>query len=236
MQMKVAIMQPYFFPYIGYFQMIKAVDAFVFYNDVNYIKQGWINRNRLLVNKEAKYITIPLKRLSSFSLIKNIEINPELKEYKTMLKTIEMAYKKAPYFHAVFTLVKEVLNKEYKTLDEITIQSIKRCCEYLDIKTQFYIASKDFANTKGLERVERLQTICKQLNANHYINALGGQELYTKEDFAKENIQLQFIQSKPINYQQFNNEFVPWLSIIDVLMFNSKEEIKELLNQFELIK
>ena len=234
--MKVAIMQPYFFPYIGYFQLINAVDYFVFYDDVNYIKQGWINRNRILVNNEAKYITIPLKKLSSFIPIKNIEINPELKEYKTMLKTIEMAYKKAPYFHAIFNLINEVLNKEYKTLAEITIKSVKSCCEYLDIKTQFYVASEDFATTKGLERAERLQTICKQLHANQYINALGGQELYSKEDFTKEKIQLQFIQSKAITYKQFGNHFVPWLSIIDVLMFNSKEEVKELLNQFELIK
>jgi hypothetical protein len=234
MQMKVAIMQPYFFPYIGYFQMIKAVNAFVFYDDVNYINRGWINRNRILVNEEPSFITIPLLKASQNKLINETEIIQH-KEYLKMAKTIEMAYKKAPYFHAVFNLVNEVLNKEYKTLAEITIQSIKTCCEYLDIKTQFYIASKNFANTKGLERAERLQTICKQLNANHYINALGGQELYTKEGFAKENIQLQFIQSNPINYQQFNNEFVPWLSIIDVLMFNSKEEIKEKLNKFELI-
>jgi hypothetical protein len=234
MQMKVAIMQPYFFPYIGYFQMIKAVNAFVFYDDVNYINRGWINRNRILVNEEPSFITIPLLKASQNKLICETEIIQN-KDYLKILRTIEMSYKKAPYFHAVFNLVNEVLNKEYKTLAEITIQSIKTCCEYLDIKTQFYIASKNFANTKGLERAERLQTICKQLNANHYINALGGQELYTKEGFAKENIQLQFIQSNPINYQQFNNEFVPWLSIIDVLMFNSKEEIKEKLNKFELI-
>jgi hypothetical protein len=233
--MKVAIMQPYFFPYIGYFQLINAVDYFVFYDDVNYIKQGWINRNRILVNNEAKYITIPLKKLSSFIPIKNIEINPELKEYKTMLRTIEMTYKKAPYFHAVFTLVNEVFNKEYKTLSEITFQSIKSCCEYLDIKTKFHISSVEFATTKGLERAERLQAICKQLNANHYINALGGQELYTKEAFAKENIQLEFIQSLPIEYKQFENDFVPWLSIIDVLMFNSPEEIQSMLNKYDLV-
>ena len=233
--MKVAIMQPYFFPYIGYFQLINAVDNFVFYDDVNFINRGWINRNRILVNEQPAYFTIPLLKASQNKSICETEIIQN-KDYLKILRTIEMTYKKAPYFHAVFTLVNEVFNKEYKTLSEITFQSIKSCCEYLDIKTKFHISSVEFATTKGLERAERLQAICKQLNANHYINALGGQELYTKEAFAKENIQLEFIQSLPIEYKQFNNKFVPWLSIIDVLMFNSKEEVKELLNQFELIK
>ena len=233
--MKVAIMQPYFFPYIGYFQLINAVDNFVFYDDVNFINRGWINRNRILVNEQPAYFTIPLLKASQNKSICETEIIQN-KDYLKILRTIEMTYKKAPYFHAVFTLVNEVFNKEYKTLAEITIKSVKSCCEYLDIKTQFYVASEDFATTKGLERAERLQTICKQLHANQYINALGGQELYSKEDFTKEKIQLQFIQSKAITYKQFGNHFVPWLSIIDVLMFNSKEEVKELLNQFELIK
>ena len=215
--MKVAIMQPYFFPYIGYFQLINAVDNFVFYDDVNFINRGWINRNRILVNEQPAYFTIPLLKASQNKSICETEIIQN-KDYLKILRTIEMTYKKAPYFHAVFTLVNEVFNKEYKTLAEITIKSVKSCCEYLDIKTQFYVASEDFATTKGLERAERLQTICKQLHANQYINALGGQELYSKEDFTKEKIQLQFIQSKAITYKQFGNYFVPWLSIIDVLM------------------
>lgn len=230
------MMQPYIFPYIGYFQMIKAVDTFVFYDDVNFIKQGWINRNRILVNKKDFLFTIPLKKQNSFEWIKNTNINQKLYEVwqKKFLQTLEQNYKKAPFFNEVFKFVKETLSEKNETISELAINSIQKSVTYLDLRTVFQTSSESYQN-RGMERQERLIDICKQENATHYINALGGQELYKKEDFQKEGIRLSFIKSNPIEYKQFKNEFVPWLSIIDVLMFNSKEETLKLLDNYELI-
>ncbi|HMX76933.1 MAG TPA: WbqC family protein [Saprospiraceae bacterium] len=233
--MTAAIMQPYFMPYIGYFQMVYAVDAFVFYDDVNYIKQGWINRNRILINGESRFITVPLIQAGSFKMIKDTEIDYRRNELVKLLKAIELAYKKAPFFEEIFPLTAQILEKEYINIAELAKESIVRVSDYLSITTRFYTSSTDFPESRGLDKAERLQAICKKINAEKYINAIGGQELYSKEEFFKENIQLQFIKSLPIAYKQFGNEFVPWLSILDVLMFNSKEEVKKMLTQFELV-
>lgn len=234
--MKIAVMQPYIFPYIGYFQMINAVDKFVFYDDVNFIKQGWINRNKILVSGKDYLFTLPLKNASSFTLISETLINEILFEKWKLkfLQTLEQSYKKAPYFYDVFPIINKVLDGEYKTISQCAIKSIKSVSEYMGIKTEFIISSEAYQN-KELERQERLIDICKQEKSNHYINALGGQELYKKEDFLKEGIQLNFIKPLPIEYKQFNNIFVPWLSIIDVLMFNDKQTVKDMLNQYTLI-
>lgn len=233
--MKIAIMQPYFLPYIGYFQMIKAVDAFVFYDDVNYINRGWINRNRILINGQPKYFNVPLIKASQNKLINEIQVNKDSKDYSNLLKTIEMAYKRAPYFEQVYQVLENLLNKDYNTVDEITIKSIKEISNYLEIPTKFLISSIDFPKTRGMDKAKRLKAICKKTNSTNYINAIGGQDLYSKEDFAKENINLKFIKSLPIEYKQFDNEFVPWLSIIDVLMFNSQREVNKMLDNFKLI-
>lgn len=234
--MKLAIMQPYVFPYIGYFQMVNAVDKFVFYDDVNFIKQGWINRNRILVSNKDFLFTVPLKSVSSFSLIKDTYINTNIYEkwQHKFLVTLEQSYKKAPYFTEIQALVNKILNSGKETINELAIDSIQVISEYLNIDTQFYTSSERY-NNKGMEKEERLLDICKSEGATQYINAIGGQELYKKENFDIHGIQLNFIKPLPIEYKQFNNEFVPWLSIIDVLMFNSKEEIQIMLEQYELI-
>lgn len=233
--MTAAVMQPYFFPYIGYFQMINAVDVFVFYDDVNFIKGGWINRNRMLMNGSDKLFTVPLKDASSFKLIKEVEINNEVPAYSKILTTIAQSYKKAPFFSEVFPIIESVLRSPSSTSGDLAILSIKAVNEYLGITSVLKRSSVDFADTKGLDRAERLIAICKKTGAEQYINAVGGQELYTKEYFASNGIELKFIKSEPIDYKQFDNEFVPWLSIIDVLMFNSKDEVQKMLNCFELI-
>ncbi len=159
-------MQPYLFPYIGYFQMIHSVDAFVFYDDVNYINRGWVNRNRILINGDANYFTVPLLNASQNKLINEIEINYTAKEYKNLTKTIEMAYKKAPYFSVVYPLVSEIIVGQYKSLAEIAIHSIKECSQYLGLQSKFYVSSQDFSNTRGMEKAERLQSICKKTRSN----------------------------------------------------------------------
>lgn len=233
--MKIAVMQPYVFPYIGYFQMIKSVDVFVFYDDVNFIKGGWINRNRILLNGEAKYLTIPCKSISSNKPINDIEINYALKDYDNLLKNINQAYSKAPYFNEVYSLCQSILEKRFKSVSELAIYSCMEISKYLDINTEFRVSSEKFQSSYGQDRSNRLIHIVKLLNGDSYINAIGGQELYDKDTFKREGIDLHFIKSLPIEYKQFNNEFVPWLSIIDVMMFNSVEDIQLLLEKYELV-
>lgn len=234
--MKVAIMQPYFFPYIGYFQLIQAVDVFVFYDDVNFIKKGWINRNRILANNNKDYLfTAPLVESSQNKKINEIDVFITEKWKDKFLKNINETYFKAPYFESTFEVVLRVLNGKFKTISELSISSIMQVSEFLELPTKFKISSIDFSETKALKGAERLFEICNTSNVNTYINPIGGKELYSKEQFLKRNIELYFIKSNPIQYKQFNNEFVSWLSIIDVLMFNSKEEIKELLNNYQLV-
>ena len=227
--MRLAIMQPYFFPYIGYFQLINAVNKFVFYDDVNYIKGGWINRNNILVNGEKIYITLNLKESSSFKKINQIYIIGKTEKLK---KTIKQSYSKAPYFDQVFPVIEEIILyiNNSSLISEIAIISVIKTSEYLGLKTVFEISSDKYYETKSLEKSERLIKICKLNNTDTYINSIGGKELYKKETFIKDKIDLFFLQSKITEYEQFGNDFIPYLSIIDVMMFNSPVEIQEMLN------
>lgn len=231
---KVAVMQPYFFPYIGYFQLIHAVDVFVIYDDVNFMKKGWVNRNNILVNNAKSLVTLPLTKASQNSLIKELSINMDDKWKENFLKTIKFNYSKAPFYSQVYGILQNLFDNEIKELSNFLLQSIIAVNEYIGIETEIVKSSKVYNNIE-LGRKERLIDICKQEKSSHYINAIGGMELYNKEDFAEEGITLNFIKTNLVDYVQFNNEFVPYLSIIDVLMFNSKEKVLEMLNEYDLI-
>ena len=230
---KVAIMQPYFFPYIGYWQALNAVDEYVLYDDVTYIKGGWINRNNILINKQASLITLPLEGASSFKKINEISVTSNAKVKEKLCKSISMAYAKAPYFNDVYPLVEKSIMKD-GIISQIIYETVLDICDYIGIKTKILLSSNINKNNE-LKAEEKVIDIVKNLGGTTYINAIGGQELYDKDIFAKSNIELKFIKTLPYEYKQFNNEFVPNLSIIDILMFNSKEEVKELLNKYELI-
>lgn len=234
--MKIAVMQPYIFAYIGYFQMIKAVDKFVFYDDVSFIKQGWVNRNRILVNGKDFLFSVPQEKISSYTQIKDSLISKKNYEVwkNKFLQTLEQSYKKSPHYDLVITLIVSVLNKNFSTISELAIDSAISISKYLGLITKFIISSEKYKNQE-MERAARLIDICKQEGADEYLNAIGGMELYSKEEFEEQGIKLNFIKSQPIEYKQFKNEFVPWLSIIDVLMFNSVEEINEMLDGYNLI-
>jgi hypothetical protein len=233
--MKIAVMQPYIFPYIGYFQMINAVDKFVFYDNVNFIKQGWINRNKILVSGKDFLFTVPLEKATSFALINETKINQKFyPNWKAkFLQTLTQSYKKAPYFEDVYKLVSDTLDSQHIFISDLAIESIRMIAKYLKMSTEF-IVSSDTYNNVDMERQERLFDICRKEGADHYINAVGGQDLYDKNDFQKEGIKLDFIKSLPISYKQLNHEFVPWLSIIDVLMFNEISEVQEILTKYQL--
>lgn len=233
--MKLGIMQPYFLPYIGYWQLLNAVDKYVIYDDVNYIKGGWINRNRILINKEAKYFTIKLNGASSNKLINEIEVSTDKIYKKKMLKTVEEGYKKAPFFNIVFPIIEEIIENDEKNLAKYLKYSIEKICNYLEIKTELFMSS-ELEKDNSLKGKDKVINICKKLGATEYYNAIGGQELYSFEEFKDNGIELKFVKTEEIIYKQFNDEFIGNLSMLDILMFNSKEIIKEFLNNYNLIK
>lgn len=234
--MKLAIMQPYIFPYIGYFQLLSAVDKFVVYDDVNFIKGGWINRNNILVNKQAHLFTVPLEKASYLSHIRETAVNSRIYDSWKMkfLRTLEQSYKKAPYVQEVFPLVSNVLDVQPTNISSLAVSSLKAVCDYMGITTEINDSSIIYNNTH-LRAQERVLDICKTETAEQYINPIGGRELYSKEQFRERGVALHFIQTDKIEYEQFRNDFIPNLSIIDVLMFNNREEVRELLKRYQLV-
>lgn len=228
--MKVGIMQPYFFPYLGYFQLMNAVDEFVLYDNIEFTKKGWINRNRILVNGKDDYITLPLKKDSDFLHVKDrvlAESWPQ--DRKKMLNKISGSYRKAPQFDIVFPLIEKVCLFEGSNLFDFIYHSIDAVKKYLDIPCSLVISSM-IPIDHSLRSENKVIAICKDRKASTYINPIGGLELYNAEHFREDGIELRFIKMNPLTYSQFGKEFVPALSVIDVMMFNPREEIKHFLS------
>jgi hypothetical protein len=231
--MKVAIMQPYFFPYIGYFQLMQAVDEFVVYDNIEFTR-GWINRNRILLNGKDSYISLPLKKDSDYLNVADrylAEVWPE--ERKSMLNRISESYRKAPCFHLVFPWLKEVLYNDERNLFRFLFYVLTSVKNYLGITTPLVISSS-VAIDHTLRASDKVIALCKARGANIYINPIGGVELYSKEEFNRYGITLYFLKPDTIRYKQFTNEFVPTLSIIDVMMFNSKDSILDFLHHYSI--
>ena len=234
--MKVAIMQPYFFPYIGYFQLINAVDVFVIYDSIEFSKKGWINRNRILINDKDCVFTLPLKKDSDFLNVNQRELSDNWNADKIkLLNKIKEAYRKAPFYDDVIRIFEEALHYENKNLFSFIKNSLIKTLDYLEIITKIVQSSEiDFDNS--LKNQDKVIAICNALNAKSYINPIGGLELYDKDIFKANGIELQFLKANPITYQQYGSQFVMFLSIIDVMMFNSVEEIKQFItNEFQFV-
>ena len=231
--MTIGIMQPYFLPYIGYWQLMAAVDAFIVYNNIQYTKKGWINRNRFLQNGAAALFTIPLKHDSDTLDVCSRSIAEDFRPEKLISK-FEASYRKAPHFGEVFPLVKTIVTGESRNLFNYIAQSVQAITQYLDIRTPLVVSSTiPIDHTlRGQEKVIRL---CQAMNSRRYINAIGGQQLYSKAEFEQRGIHLNFLQTRTVAYTQFGNEFVPNLSIIDVMMFNDRQAIKAMLGEYDLI-
>jgi len=223
--MKLAIMQPYFFPYIGYFQLVGAVDRFIVYDNIKYTKKGWINRNRLLNNGQEAVFSLPLKGASDFLDVRDREL-AESFEADRLLNQIGGAYRRAPYFAQTIPLVDEIVHHEERNLFRFILHSIVKICEYLRIRTEIRPSSKVPVD-HGLKGQDRVLAMCEAVGATTYINAIGGRELYNSEDFRTRGIELKFISSRPFEYPQFGSEFVSSLSIIDVMMFNPIDVVRE---------
>lgn len=217
-------MQPYFFPYIGYFQLIAAVDVFVVYDNIKYTKKGWINRNRLLQNGKAVTFSLPLKGDSD-----NLDVCErrlaESFDRKKLLNQIRGAYGRAPHLEDTMRLVEAVVCHGEENLFGFLNHSIRQTCAHLGIETDIRVSS-DIAIDHAQKGQDRVLALCQALDATTYVNASGGTDLYSKDAFRDKGVDLHFIRSRPFEYPQFGDEFVPWLSIIDVLMFNSAESIR----------
>ena len=234
MDKKISIMQPYFLPYIGYWQMLNYADEFVVYDNIEYTKKGWINRNQFLNHNEPKYFTLPLAKASDFAYINNRQL-ASIFDKKKLLNQIKSAYQKAPNFKETFELIEEILQNPEQNLFDYILNSIASVTSYLDINTKI-IKSSEIPNNHLLKSQDRVINISKALLAHEYINPISGAHLYNAKTFEDNGIQLNFLQPTLNEYKQKNNEFVPALSILDMLMFCGKEYTKQQLKAFSLSK
>lgn len=231
--MKLAVMQPYLFPYIGYYQLAYCSDMFIFYDDVTYIKNGYINRNSILTKNGRQLFTLPVNKASSFTLIKDLEFS---KNEKKILSSIQQAYSKSPYFSDVYPIIEKVFKSENRNVAYMTSQSIIEIFKYLEVEFKYTYASLvEYDNTQDAKN--KLYQFCDIFNSNEYINTIGGKDLYKKDEFIKQGIELRFISSCEFEYNQFNNnsDFESNLSMIDILMNESKKDIIKKLNLFRMI-
>ena len=226
-------MQPYFLPYIGYFTLINAVDKFVYLDDVQYIRRGWVNRNRVKMGNSWLYLTIPVKKALLKTNLNEVHITDDEKIINRLKKTIKHCYNKTPNYGNIEELIFKHL-KSGDLISKININLSSEICKYLEIDTIFKISS-EIKKDNDLYGKEKIIEICKRLGCNNYINPIGGIELYDKEEFKKKDIRLNFIKMNEIRYYQGHYNFIKDLSIIDLMMWNSKFKIKEMLLEYKLI-
>lgn len=230
--MKIAVMQPYFFPYIGYFQLIASVDRFIIYDDVNFIKSGWLNRNRIKINNKYHWYTIPTEKASSYKKIIDIKVKFSADK---LLRTIWVNYRKSPYFEKIYHIIEKILTKKSRYLVDYSSSSIIEVCKYLYIPTEIIKSSYRY-NNNYLNKEARVIDICLRENADTYINPIGGLGIYHKKNFLKKDIALHFLQTENIVYKQVNGPtFLPNLSIIDLLMNNSPQQIRSFFKLYKLL-
>ncbi len=218
-------------PYLGYWQLMAAVDKYVVYDDVNYIKGGWVSRNNILLNGQKYMFTIILKGASPNKIFNEVEIGDDFRKFR---KTLESAYKKAPYYAETMALLEQIFTYEQKDLGHWMLHQFQCVLDYLGIDTELILSSTIEKNNE-LRAEDKVKHICHLLGVDTYYNAIGGQELYDKDDFKVDGLNLYFVKTDFVPYSQGKNDFVPGLSMIDVLMHNSKEEVLNLLNAYTLI-
>jgi hypothetical protein len=233
--MKLAIMQPYFFPYIGYYQLLAAVDEFVVYDNIEFSKKGWVNRNRILVNGKDAYISLPLKSDSDYlDIVERSLADVWKSERKKLSNRISESYRKAPHYKSAFPVIEQCLAFADENLFRFIINSLTITKAYLQIQTPLIVSSEIHID-HSLRSEDKVLALCRARGADTYINPIGGLELYDKARFTHEGIALEFLKADNIQYSQLANQFIPFLSIIDVMMFNSVEEIRQYLNQYTIL-
>ena len=229
--MKLGIIQPYFMPYIGYFQLMKAVDKYVVYDDVNYIKGGWANRNHILINGEKEMFTVTLQKASPNKLFNEIVIGDD---FKKLMKTLQMNYSRAINFDQTMVLMERIISFPNKQLAVFIANSFREILSYLSVETEILMSS-EIPKDNSLRGKDKIIQICEILGADTYYNAVGGKNLYDQEEFREHGITLNFVDSLPQVYSQLHTrEFVSGLSMIDVLMNNTKDKVNSLLESYQI--
>jgi hypothetical protein len=224
----VAIMQPYFLPYIGYFQLIAEADAFIIYDQIKYTKKGWINRNRMLRNGADVMFTLPLAHGADALDVVQRELAADFQPTK-LLQQWRGAYAKAPYFDETFAMLQRVMACESRNLFHFLDHAVRAVCAHLNITTPITVSSQ-LPVDAALRAEQKVLALCNAMGATRYINGTGGMALYDRAQFAQHGITLEFLRPKPLDYAQFGAPFVPWLSIVDVLMFNGRAATEALVH------
>lgn len=232
--LNLAIMQPYYFPYLGYFQLMGAVDTFVILDDVQFIKGGRIHRNQILLEGNTKPIHMKIDHMTQQRQIREHDRILDKVHERYQLRLLRHAYQRAPYYEEVMPVLERIMHDDEKNVALYLEKLLTEIRDYVGLETNLLMSSSlDY--DKSLKCESKVISICQHLHTTHYINAIGGQSLYSKEMFADAGVPLHFIKMDPIEYPQFNGLFVPNLSIIDVLMFNSKSRVRELLSAYTLV-
>lgn len=230
---KLAIMQPYLLPYIGYWQLLAAVDEFVVYDNIKYTKAGWINRNRFLQSGGPALFTLPVAKDSDSLSVRERRVSGGASDRAKIINRLAASYARAPHFTTVFPMLEAVFRDPSPGLFDFVYSSIRRVAQYLEIATPLVVSST-IAMDHTLRAQDRVIGTCKALGATHYLNLPGGRDLYDRGAFAGEGIELRFVQPRHVAYPQLGGEFVPNLSIIDVMMFNSTDRTRALLAEWDL--
>ncbi len=248
--MRLAIMQPYFFPYVGYFQAIHAVDKYILYENLDYIKDGWMHRNRILsVAGKPQYIGAQLDGKSSNAKIRDIRLNSSLVWRRKLKNAFFLNYKRAAFFDETFSLLEELIDHDTEFLHQYNSAGIIALCRHIGIDTEIVSDNSKYRTLENEldalyesdlnripeKKVERVLRMCKEEGATDFVNAIGGQQLYRKEVFLQKDISLHFVETGQISYRQFSDDFYPSLSIIDMLMHNGVKNTYSLILQYNLI-
>jgi hypothetical protein len=231
--MTLGIMQPYFLPYLGYWQLLAAVDRFVVYDNVKYTKKGWINRNRFLQNGAPQYFTVALKGASDAATIAERELADDFDRDK-LLRSLAAGYRKAPRFAEVFPVVEQIVQMRASNLFEYLHHSLMVMAAFLEIDTPMVVSST-ITIDHNLHAEDKVLALCRELGAERYLNPIGGQELYSGERFAAAGVTLSFLHSRAVEYPQFGGPFVPGLSMLDVVMFNDRPAVRRLLQEADVV-
>jgi len=232
--MRLGIMQPYFLPYIGYFQLFEHCDTFVVYDDIKYTKRGWINRNRILASGQPRTITLPLRRASDFADVRDREIAPEFSASQTFA-ILRQSYHKAPYWANYEQLLKEVLEFPNHNLFDFVANSISAVAACLGIKTELVVSSS-LGIDRSLRGEERVLATCAAIGATEYVNPIGGLDLYHEAAFTERGLRLSFLRSRLTPYAQFSFPYVEALSVVDTMMFVEPLELRSRVqSDFEII-
>ena len=232
--MKLGIMQPYFFPYIGYWQLLNYVDKFVVFDDVNFKKRSWMTRNRIILDGNEKYINLQIQNASQNKLICETAVLFELKERKKLLNTLNLAYRESPYRAEVMEILTPLILNDEENLADFLYLLIDGVKNYLGIKTELCRSSEIRGKEHGASE-QGIIELCEQLGATEYINPIGGTELYCKDNFDGKGIALSFLRT---NFDKMRQDGLPYVSdysIIDLMMNLSKEQLADQLAYFDLL-